>query len=334
MQNLKLLNINRLTDLISKRPGEVKLGEKIRVLNSSHNIYEQIRDLDVKYVIFGIKEDIGVRANLGISGTKVTWKKFLLSFLNIQHNAFIKANKILVLGHLSFKAYYKNIDSLDIKDLRNITSEIDKSVSFLSQAIIKAKKIPIIIGGGHNNAYGIIKGCALALNKKINVLNIDAHTDFRPLEGRHSGNGFSYAFHEGFVKNYFAYGLHENYISEYFLEQLIANKNHIKYISYEALLGIKGQQNKEGIYNQIRKFICQRKFGLELDCDAIKNIRSSAQSPVGFETSTIRRLIHDYSTNKNVLYFHICEGMASNSPENRIGKLITYLITDFIKANQ
>ena len=71
----------------------------------------------------------------------------------------------------------------------------------LLKIIIKAKKIPIIVGGGHNNAYGIIKGSALALNKKINVLNIDAHADFRPLEGRHSGNGFSYAFHEGFIKN-------------------------------------------------------------------------------------------------------------------------------------
>ena len=334
MQNFKLLNTNRLTDLISKRPGEVKLGEKIRVLESSHNIYEQIKDLDVKYVIFGVKEDLGVRANFGIPGTKITWKKFLLSFLNIQNNSFINANGILVLGHLSFKTHYKNIDSLDINDLRNITSEIDKSVSYITQIIIKAKKIPIIVGGGHNNAYGIIKGSALALNKKINVLNIDAHADFRPLEGRHSGNGFSYAFHEGFIKKYYAFGLHENYISDYFLNQLKTNKNHIKYVSYESLLRLKDLQNKEKINDQIRDFICQGDFGLELDCDAIKNISSSAQSPVGFETSTIRKLIYDFATYKNVLYFHICEGIAMNSPENNIGKLLSSFVTDFIKANQ
>ena len=39
----------------------------------------------------------------------------------------------LVLGHLSFKTHYKSIDSLDINDLRNITSEIDKSVSYITQ---------------------------------------------------------------------------------------------------------------------------------------------------------------------------------------------------------
>ena len=154
--------------------------------------------------------------------------------------------------------------------MRNITSEIDKSVSYITQIIIKAKKIPIIVGGGH--AYGIIKG--IALNKK--VLNIDAHADFRPLEGRHSGNGFSYAFHEGFIKKYYAYGLHENYISDYFLNQLKTNKKNIKYvrISFE----IKRFTKYRRINNQIRDFICQGNFGLELDCDAIKNISSSAQS--------------------------------------------------------
>ena len=76
MQNFKLLNTNRLTDLISKRPGEVKLGEKIRVLESSHNIYEQIKDLDVKYVIFGVKEDLGVRANFVYPEQKLLGKNF------------------------------------------------------------------------------------------------------------------------------------------------------------------------------------------------------------------------------------------------------------------
>ena len=80
--------------------------------------------------------------------------------------------------------------------------------------IVSAGKTPIVIGGGHNNAYGNIKGTSLALNKPINVINFDAHTDFRALEGRHSGNGFSYAFQEGFLNNYFIFGIHENYSSK------------------------------------------------------------------------------------------------------------------------
>jgi formiminoglutamase len=41
--------------------------------------------------------------------------------------------------------------------------------------IIKLGKIPIIIGGGHNNAYGNIKGSALAKGK-LNAINFDAHS--------------------------------------------------------------------------------------------------------------------------------------------------------------
>jgi formiminoglutamase len=37
----------------------------------------------------------------------------------------------------------------------------------------------------------------------VNAINFDAHSDFRILEGRHSGNGFSYAYEEGFLKKYF-----------------------------------------------------------------------------------------------------------------------------------
>jgi formiminoglutamase len=74
-------------------------------------------------------------------------------------------------------------------------------------------KNPII--GGHNNSYGNIKGTALAKGKPVNAINFDAHSDFRILEGRHSGNGFSYAYEEGFLKKFY-FGLHENYTSKVF----------------------------------------------------------------------------------------------------------------------
>ncbi len=98
-----------------------------------------------------------------------------------------------------------------LKTYRRQVETIDQSVNQLVYSIVKAGKIPIVVGGGHNNAYGIIKGCALALKTKINTINFDAHTDLRALEGRHSGNGFSYAIDEGFLNRYFIFGLHENH---------------------------------------------------------------------------------------------------------------------------
>jgi formiminoglutamase len=60
------------------------------------------------------------------------------------------------------------------------------------------------------------------------------HSDFRPEEGRHSGNGFSYAYAEGFLKYYFIFGLHKNYTSEPLFKTLNKLKD-IQYASYEDM---------------------------------------------------------------------------------------------------
>jgi formiminoglutamase len=69
---------------------------------------------------------------------------------------------------------------------------------------------------GHNNSYGNIKGSALAKGKPLTPLIL---MPILILESRgHSGNGFSYAYEEGFLKKYFVFGLHENYTSKSVLD--------------------------------------------------------------------------------------------------------------------
>src|SRR4051812_10254491 len=121
------------------------------------------------------------------------------------------------------------------KALSELVDKIDKDVAHAVCQIILAGKTPIIIGGGHNNAYGNIKGTALAKGKPVNAINFDAHTDFRVLEGRHSGNGFSYAFEEGFLKRYFIFGLHENYTSKGVMETIKKHSDAIKFNTYEQI---------------------------------------------------------------------------------------------------
>ncbi|MEI9959443.1 MAG: arginase family protein [Ferruginibacter sp.] len=87
-----------------------------------------------------------------------------------------------------------------VEAYRHAVNIIDEEVENMLKVIAAAKKIPIVIGGGHNNAYPIIKGVAKGLVKagaiplaQINCVNLDAHTDYGATEGRHSGNGFKYA---------------------------------------------------------------------------------------------------------------------------------------------
>jgi len=211
-----------LDTFISKRKGETKFGEKVKTLDTKIELVEQLRESKASYVLLGIPEDIGILANRGKSGATTAWKAALTALLNIQDNKHNKAKRVLVLGHLDFSEQLEIARNLDAtsetyyNDLSALVEVIDSEVAYLIFQITKAGKKPIIIGGGHNNAYGNIKGSALGHHEAINVVNFDAHTDFRALEGRHSGNGFSYAFKKDFLHKYFMFGLHENYTIQYF----------------------------------------------------------------------------------------------------------------------
>ncbi|RSK38593.1 formimidoylglutamase [Mangrovimonas spongiae] len=338
MDKLVLFNNSIKKQFLNKRAAETKFGESITTINDVCNIYETLNNLDVSYVIIGLPEDVGVFANHGKPGTRNAFHAAIKVLLNIQDNDYTFAKKVLILGHLDFDTELEKLSKLnsqkkkDIVKARKLTAEIDKHVTQLIYTIVKANKIPIIIGGGHNNAYGNIKGTSLALNKPINVINFDAHTDFRKEEGRHSGNGFTYAFNEGFLNQYFIFGLHENYTSKDIFKALDSNKR-INYNSFEAMQVRKELKFKTEL-KKAQDFICQDNFGIEIDCDAIEGISSSAMSPTGFSVTKARRFVNEFAKNKNAKYIHICEAAPTPKNSGQIGKLITSLITDFIRGQE
>jgi len=337
MDKLVLFNTEQLKSLLNKRPNESKFGEHIAVLSSVSNIYEQLKNLDVTFVIIGLPEDVGVFANFGESGTSAAYEATIKILLNIQSNQFTNASKVLILGHLNFEDELEKLKQLDptkkkdIAKVRKMVIKIDKYVSKVIHDIVKAGKKPIIIGGGHNNAYGNIKGTSLALNTPVNAVNFDAHTGFRSEEGRHSGNGFTYAYTEGFLKNYFVFGLHENYTSRNIFK-IIDKLKTINYNTFDDIAIRKSLSFKSEMERAL-KHVSNKPFGIEIDCDAIENITSSAMSPSGFSVNQARRFVYFFAQHNNAAYLHICEAAPTSDNESQVGKLITYLITDFIRAN-
>ena len=141
--NLIIFNISKLKKLLKKRPDESKFGEHIKTLtNSSSNIYEELKSLDVAYVILGLPEDVGVFANYGNTGTSGAWEASIKVLLNIQNNAFTHANKVLILGQLNFKTMLHKLSKLnqiktkDIDKARKLVSKIDIEVSNIIYQII------------------------------------------------------------------------------------------------------------------------------------------------------------------------------------------------------
>ena len=341
MEKIIPFTIKDLTRITNQRSGEIKFGEKMIIIPKDTDPLDFLKTCEAKYVLFGIPEDIGIRANYGRPGAASAWESAISSIANIQHNRFCKGSQIVVLGQLSVGELMKNVDLLDFNDiddrskLSQLVDKIDKDVSHIIFNLVKLGKIPIVIGGGHNNSYGNIKGTALAKGKPINAINFDAHSDFRILEGRHSGNGFSYAFEEGFLKKYFIFGLHENYISKSVLDIIKKIEDRVRFNTYDSL-SIRREKSFEQEMENALEFVNDDFFGIEIDLDAIPNIASSAMTLSGFSVEQLRQFISFFGKNKNASYLHICEGapvLGEEKNNHLIGKLIGYLITDFIKSN-
>jgi len=340
MEKLIPFTINDLAKVTNHRSGEIKFGEKMLTIPKGVDPAIYLTTCEAKYVLFGIPEDIGVRANFGRPGAASAWECAIAGIANIQHNRFCKGNQILVLGKLNVREEMKEVEHLDFHDiddrskLNQLVEKIDKDVSHIIFNIVKAGKTPIIIGGGHNNSYGNIKGTALAKGKPVNAVNFDAHSDFRILEGRHSGNGFSYAYEEGFLKKYFIFGLHENYTAKNVLDILKKIDDRVRFNTYDSI-NIRREKNFDQELTQALEFINNDHFGVEIDLDAIPNVASSAMTLSGFSIEELRQFVTFFGKNKNAAYLHICEGapdLCYEKNNHLIGKLIGYLVTDFIKS--
>jgi len=347
MKHFKFYNKQDILTLTHVRKFETKLGERINCFADKASLEDTLQQTTCSYILFGIPEDIGVKANQGIGGADSAWFPFLSSFLNIQSNDFLSGENILLLGHFDFNDLKFLIESNaatpdeKIEAYRHAVNAIDEEVENLVKIITQYKKIPVIIGGGHNNAYPAIKGAAKGLHKadllplsQINCINLDAHADYRPVEGRHSGNAFRYADEDGYLNKYCIIGLHENYLQQNVWMDIV-NNPFIDCITYEDIF-IHEKKNFIQAIAHATGFTEETYTAIELDLDSIENILSSALTPCGISTLHARQYLNFVATDAKVAYLHICEGATKcNDDRENIstGKLISYLVSDFIKSH-
>lgn len=326
---------------------ETKLGEVLSLFKQQQETLEEcVAKLTAKYVIVGVVEDIGVKANYGTGGTGSAWVPFLQSFCNLQSNDFLLGESVCIAGHFDFSniqlVIEKNAHTPQekVEAYRLAVNTIDDEVEKLVKLLVLHGKIPIVIGGGHNNAYPCIKGTAKALHKlgklempQINVINLDAHADYRPQEGRHSGNAFRYAEADGFLQKYCVLGLQESFIAQNVWSDIV-NNPFIDLITYEDIFIHEKRSFRQAVHHAI-DFTNDGFVGLELDVDAIENTLSSAMLPCGVSAQQARQYLTLVGSLAKVAYVHIAEGAATLTNGKRsdsVGKLISFLTADTIKA--
>ena len=82
LENIILHTPHDLASAIRKRSQETKIGENIRLIQKADQWEEELKNTQIRFVLLGIPEDIGVRANFGRGGSHTAWKPALESFLN------------------------------------------------------------------------------------------------------------------------------------------------------------------------------------------------------------------------------------------------------------
>ena len=346
MQHFRFYNKQDILSLTRLRRFETKLGERLHYVNHPAELEAFLANSPAKFVLFGIPEDIGIRANSGIAGSESAWLSFLQSFLNIQSNDFCSGDDIILAGHFDFGdilhlvEHTARTDDEKLEAYRHAVGTIDEEVEKLAKIITSSQKIPIAIGGGHNNAYPLIKGSAKGWHKagklplaQINCINLDAHSDYRPLEGRHSGNAFRYAEEDGYLQKYCIVGLHENYLPQNIWIDIV-NNPFIDCITYEDIF-LHGKRSFMQAVMHATGFTEDTLTGIEVDLDAVQNALSSASSPSGISPLHARQYVSMAAADAKPAYLHICEGaarLADGRTDTSTGKLVSYLVSDFVKA--
>lgn len=332
IKSLQLYTHLDLKSHLNLRKGEKRMGQQVFLIEDGPEELEHLANKGAKFCIIGIPECIGPLGNGGKPGAQYGFESFLKYFLNIQSNRFLSGKELVLAGQVKTDDLMEQAMELKadssyyLQKLHMLCETLDERVAEVISWIKSYGLIPIVIGGGHNNAFPIIQACANG--QSMNVLNIDAHADFRALEGRHSGNGFSYAFEKGFLNKYAVFGLHQNYNSENMLKSMDSSDR----ISYSFLEDI---QYIDKLFHKQVDHVNEnnKEVGLEIDLDVIRMMPSSAISPAGFSVEQIRYFLRKVTDALKPTYLHLAEG-APTSEEDQIvvGKTLSYLVSDFVKG--
>src|SRR5690606_11049688 len=87
--------------------------------------------------------------------------------------------------------------------------------------------------------------------------------------------------------------------------------------------------------DRCKSFVNTEAYGVEVDLNAVSYPTGNAVG--GFDAAKLRQFVSFMADDSKASYLHLCEGVAhaENHEQNRLlGRLIAYLITDFMKARQ
>lgn len=279
------------------------------------------KDQQFDVALLGYACDEGVRRNLGRVGAKDGPYAFRqrLAQLPFHHSS----KQVIDLGDIVCQD--ENMEASQKTLAAVVGSLIDRAV------------LPIVIGGGHDMAYGHFKGIwnALATDSKpsIGIINFDAHFDLRPLEGKaNSGTPF-YQILQEFEPwvDYFAIGIQQQSNTKELFD--IAKEKKVNYVrNYDC-----ERANFEAIIKQLTPFVERNDFlYITIDLDGFSSAYApgvSAPSPMGFTPYFVLKMLHYLLGTQKVIACDIAELNPRFDRDNATANLAARIV-DYIVENK
>lgn len=103
MSYFKFYNKEDILSVTKIRRFETKLGERIQVIKPSDQLSDSLKQSTAKYVVLGIPEDVGVKANGGIGGADSAWVAFCMLSSIFKAMIFLKEVKCYYWAILIFR---------------------------------------------------------------------------------------------------------------------------------------------------------------------------------------------------------------------------------------
>lgn len=275
-------------------------------------------DSSKKIAFVGFASDEGVKRNLGRPGAKEGPQA-------IRH----------ALGSLPY--YNQSIRLYDVGDIQCQEGNLEVAQSELAETVASLKKkdvFPLVLGGGHEVAWGHYKGLANhSPTKQLAIVNFDAHLDMRPYSDKgSSGTPFLQIANDlkarGLPLNYTCIGLQPAGNTGTLLE--IAKEHHVNAIVAEEihLTGI------ESTFRRLEKLVSEDVSLYVTVClDVFASAYApgvSAPQPLGLTPWQVIPLLRFLADSGKVTGLDIAELSPPFDRDDATAKLASNLIFDFI----
>lgn len=289
--------------------------------NKSKRIHQVVRNENIEklnkvnkrcFGIVGFESDEGVRRNKGRVGAAKAPNK-IRSFLS----------------SLSYNTNKKNI--IDVGNVTCKDNNLEKAQGNLGKKVTKLLNLnytPLILGGGHETLYGHYMGVknALEKDKKIGIINLDAHFDLRSDKIPSSGTMFRQILEKDKNTSYLCLGIQELSNTQELFQ--VAKELNVEYVSAVNLFPI------EETFRKIETFAKSKDFVIYTICSDVINQAYapgvSAPAPFGLNPDIVRSITQNVIKQPNFISIDISEVNPTYDLADQTSRLASYIIGEVL----